>query len=126
METNSTESTLPVELKTYLRNLIEENDNRVEDIKGIIMQNFAVNKAMRFLEEVSRSGSLDITLQNKYTLVLESLRSHMPAERSGFVSNMNINTVHNMVVNGQQTPTPTGAHTPSLLEYGEKLGEVRY
>lgn len=128
METNTTESTLPVVFKTYLRNLIEDGDNRVDDIKGTIMQNFALSNAIRFLDEASRSPSLDITLQTKYTQVVESLRSQMPTERSGFISNMNVNNTHiqNMVVNGHLTPAAAEIHTPSLAEYGEKSGEVRY
>jgi hypothetical protein len=126
--TREIESTLPVVFKTYLRNLIEKRDNRVEDIKGTIMQNFALSNAIRFLDEASRSPSLDITLQTKYTQVLESLRSQMPTERAGFISNMNINNTHiqNMVVNGHLTPAAAEIHTPSLLEYGERPNEVRY
>ena len=93
------------------------------------MQYFAIDNVIRFLDEASKSESMDTTLQNKYLQVLESLRSQMPAERSEFVSNMNINHSHiqNMVVNGYQTVPAPGVHAPSMADCREeKLGNVRY
>lgn len=134
-QTQGTGSTLPLEIRNYLRKTVEEPENRVEDITNILVQNLSSESFARFFEEAQNTAT-DELLREKYKEIGQNLRremtsntvNHFIIQRScGF----NItNSMHDFNMRTEEVPSATreGERTgqeEAPLDYGQLPGEVR-
>lgn len=123
---------LPPELKNYVRKLLEETENRVEDIKTAISQVLIVDVVVQFLEEAEPTVP-DALLRQKYSELAQVLRSELRLRTSNGVSIQHqdgvfcLNSNNNTFNYGRNAPRVEGVGDGSqeTPEYGKLSGEVR-
>ena len=112
-QTQGMGSTLPLEIRNYLRKTIEEPENRVEDITNILVQNLSRESFSRFFEEAQQTAT-DELLREKYKEIGQNLRcamtsntvNHFIIQRSCGFNIMN--SMHDLNVRTEAVPNATG------------------
>ena len=133
-QTQDTGSTLPLEIRNYLRKTVEEPENRVEDITNILVKNLSRESFARFFEAAQNTAK-DESLCEKYKEIGQNLRREMTSNTvNHFIIQRScgfniMNSMHDFNMRTEEVPNATGqgevAGQEASLDYGQLPGEVR-